>query len=135
MLSEGSWDKFEELLHSTKPGNGGLCGLHIDFPEITPRISAIGEFYFRALEGPPEGEERFPIRLEEVSTAEVSPAQKARSVLESQFMSMRLHATKSGVEEIGRLVVTGGASENKAVLQVKLGSCTHAQTKFDNSWS
>ena len=113
-MSGGSWEKFEELLNSTEPGIGGVCGVHIDFPEITPRISETGEFFFKALEPSKEGS----IKLEEISAAELSPAQKARSVLESQFMSMRLHATKSGVQEIGRLVVTGGASENKAVLQV-----------------
>ncbi len=88
-----------------------MFGFHIDFPEITPPITATGEHYYDAASGQ-------PLPADSGDSAP-SAAQRVRSVLESQFLSMRLHAGKSGLTEVRRLVVTGGASENPAILQVR----------------
>ena len=34
------------------------------------------------------------------------------------MLNLRLHAGKSGVNEVSRLIITGGASENPAILQI-----------------
>ena len=43
-----------------------------------------------------------------------------RSVVESQFLSMRFHANKIGLnlEKDGKIIVTGGASQNTKILQI-----------------
>ena len=52
-LAGGSWDRFAELMAATPPGNGGVLGFHLGFPEITPPITTTGEFYFDAEAGTP----------------------------------------------------------------------------------
>ena len=47
-----------------------------------------------------------------------SPGAEARAVVESRFLSMRLHAGSVGVTRVGRVLATGGASANAALLQV-----------------
>lgn len=40
----GEWKKFDDMLASTPPGNGGRIGLFVDMPEITPQIGTTGRF-------------------------------------------------------------------------------------------
>ena len=42
---------------------------------------------------------------------------EARAVIEARFMSMRLHAEVIGLK-MGRIFATGGASQNKEIVQV-----------------
>jgi len=46
-LCGGSWEGFDAALRSTPPGNGGLIGLCLDRPKITPVIATTGEFLSR----------------------------------------------------------------------------------------
>ena len=98
-----SWDAFNALLAAGQPGNGGAIAFNIDAPEITPAIPRAGVRRF----GP--GGER---------VAAFAPAVEARAVLEGQFLSMRVHGESIGITGAKRLIATGGASANKAVLQV-----------------
>lgn len=81
-------------------------GLFYDYPEIIPATSKTGHFFFDLH------------RNRAVSAAEVPPKQYVRAIVESQFLSMRIHAGKSGMNRIQRLLVTGGASKNEAIVQV-----------------
>lgn len=98
-----SWTQFNALLARTPPGNEGRVGFFFPDPEILPR-NAHGTARF--------GADDAPLAAFDDAAAEV------RALVESQFLSMRLHAAKLGIAAGGRLVVTGGASSNAAIVQV-----------------
>ena len=91
------WVKFSEILKNTPPGNYGKIMLPYFFPEIvplvlTPKVYRFG-FDDRDLDG------------------------NVRAIIESQFLSMRLHSKWIGKmpEEI---YATGGGSANMDILQI-----------------
>ena len=98
------WAAFNAALAATPPGNGGHFGFFIDAPEITPAIPKAGVRRFGPGGAPLAA---FP-----------APAVEARAVVEGQFMSMRAHGESVGIVAPKRLIATGGASANAAVLQV-----------------
>lgn len=102
-VARGSWDAFNALLAQSPPGNDGQIGFFVDAPEITPALKA--------------GVRRFAKGGARVK-AFASPAAEARAVLEGQFLSMRVHGESVGLTNPQRVIATGGASNNAAVLQV-----------------
>ncbi|XP_038046512.1 xylulose kinase-like [Patiria miniata] len=102
-FSMGSWDTFNRLLESTPPGNNGNIGVYFDVQEITP--SAVGVY-------------RYNSNNDQVESFQ--PAVEVRALLEAQFLAKRLHAENLGylVEQGSRVLATGGASSNRAILQV-----------------
>jgi xylulokinase len=98
----GTWEGFGALLASTPPGNGGALGFYIDAPEITPAIPKAGVRRFKA--GAP--------------VPAFTPGEEVRAVVEGQFLSMRIHGESVGITAPKRLIATGGASGNAAILQV-----------------
>ncbi|XP_041459562.1 xylulose kinase-like isoform X1 [Lytechinus variegatus] len=101
--SNGSWDIFNQQLLSTPIGNGGNIGIYFHVQEITP--SAVGLHRFNSADQP-------------VTTFD--PATEVRALIEGQMMGKRLHAEQLGYDIGGdtRVLVTGGASANQAILQV-----------------
>lgn len=100
-----SWEKFEEMLQATKSGNGGIMAFYYRDPEITPSTAKAGVIAFE-----PCGA-RTDISL-------YPPEVEVRAVIESQFLSLRLHAERLSVKKPQRLIVVGGASANKSIVQV-----------------
>jgi xylulokinase len=99
-----TWDAFSEALRRTPPGNEGNLMLPYVFPEITPRILKPEVKLF----GTPQ------------FTTWSDPAAAVRAVVEAQALSMRLHSDwiRSGGAGCDRLLVTGGGSQNEAIVQV-----------------
>ncbi|KAK1794931.1 hypothetical protein P4O66_010123, partial [Electrophorus voltai] len=101
--SGGSWESFSSALWSTPMGNNGSIGIYFDVVEIIP--PAIGIY-------------RFDQRDKRVDafTREV----EIRALVEGQFLAKRVHAQKLGYRIIPgtKVLATGGASSNKAILQV-----------------
>jgi xylulokinase len=91
------WDGFSRLLLQTPAGNNGRVLLPWFEPEITPAVVAPGEHRYRLDPG--------------------DAASNVRAVVEAQMMAMALHSRWMGVE-IDTIYATGGASANRAVLQV-----------------
>jgi xylulokinase len=91
------WDGFAAALRRAPPGNGGRLMLPWFVPEIVPRVLR-------------PGVRRFGMDDRDVEA-------NCRGVVEAQMMSMRLHARWMGVRP-GRLLATGGASRNEAILRV-----------------
>ena len=91
------WDGFSRALSSAPPGNEGKVMLPYFEPEIVPNV----------LE---PGVRRFGLEEDDIPG-------NCRAVVEAQMISMRIHAQWMGVrpEEI---YATGGASTNRALLQV-----------------
>jgi xylulokinase len=103
-LCGGSWSQFSQMLQQTPPGNGGQVGFFFADPEILPR-NAHGVARFDA---------------DDRAVEQFDAAADVRALVESQFLSMRLHASKLGISKapLGRLLLTGGASTNAAIAQV-----------------
>jgi len=103
--ADGSWDIFNELLDSTTRGNFGNIGLYFDHPEIVPD-GLQGDYRFNRNDEP-------AIRFAGNET-------EVRALIEGQMMAKRLHAERMGfhLTPETRILVTGGASVNKGILQV-----------------
>lgn len=101
--AEAEWDLFSELLNSTPQGNFGNIGFYFDFKEIYPVIS--GDFRYNKFDQPVN---RFSKEVE------------VRACVEGQFLRLRLHAENLGyqIDSKTRVLATGGASTNQAILQV-----------------
>jgi xylulokinase len=96
------WPAFERaILETTKPGNGSNLMLPFFVPEITPRLANPSVKLF----GTPD------------FVAWKAPAEAARAVVESQALSMLRHSDWIG-ERPERILVTGGASKNRGILQI-----------------
>ena len=127
-----SWEDFNALLCCTPPGNHGYIGIYFDQQEITPKMQ--GTFRFDASGNPID-------HFEESAT-------EVRAIIEGQFLAKRVHAERLGfnigtMNSIQlfvltklilynwfstiifhlkgpqcRVLATGGASNNKVILQV-----------------
>jgi xylulokinase len=96
------WPAFERaILSETRPGNSGNLLLPFFVPEITPRVLTPRVRLF--------GDAAF--------AAWKAPAQAARAIVEAQALSMQRHSDWIG-ETPSTILVTGGASQNRGILQV-----------------
>ncbi|OAD52555.1 Xylulose kinase [Eufriesea mexicana] len=102
--AQGSWQIFNELLESTPRGNFGNLGLYFDAQEILPFVI---------------GDHRFNKANDEISRYS-SKEVEVRALIEGQFVAKRAHAEDFGfvIGPNTRIIATGGASTNKAILQV-----------------
>nr|CAD7434366.1 unnamed protein product [Timema monikensis] len=102
--AEGSWELFNELLDSTPRGNFGNMGLYFDEQEIIPFVK--GDHRFNKAND----------RVQRFTSMEV----EVRALVEGQFLAKRAHAEDLGfnIEAGSRIIATGGASNNKSILQV-----------------
>ncbi len=91
------WEDFSAILRRTSPGNNGRIMLPYFDTEIIPRIGKPGAQRFGFDENDAEAE--------------------VRAVVEAQMASMCLHGAWMG-EKPQRIQATGGASNNREILQV-----------------
>merc|ERR1719481_1518160 len=100
-----SWETFNDLLKATPRGNFGKIGMYFDHPEIVPD-GIQGDFRFN--------------REDESVSKYASQETEIRALIEGQMMAKRLHAERMGfkIDPDTRILVTGGASVNKEILQV-----------------
>ncbi|MGH9383166.1 MAG: xylulokinase, partial [Vicinamibacterales bacterium] len=92
------WEGFSRALESRPPGNNGALMLPWFESEITPHVAA-------------GGARRFDLD-------EHDAAANVRAVVEAQMMAMANHSTEMMGQPVVRIVATGGASTNRAILQV-----------------
>ncbi|XP_056641413.1 xylulose kinase-like [Diorhabda sublineata] len=98
-----SWDTFSKLLESTPRGNFGNIGLYYDNQEIIPFLH--GDFRFSKTG-----------RVNKFTSPEV----EVRAVIEGQCIRNRAYSEDFGfkIDKNTKILATGGASKNKAILQV-----------------
>ena len=120
--ANGDWAIFSELIESTPRGNFGNIGetgrgenntlifiidlgFYFDHPEIVPH-GIQGDFRFS--------------RNDEPASRFASSETEVRALVEGQMVAKRLHAERLGfsLSEDTRILVTGGASVNKAIQQI-----------------
>lgn len=102
--ARGDWQEFSQLLQSVPRGNFGNIGFYFDLREIYPLCQ--GDFRYNKLDQ----------RVESFESNEL----EVRACLEGQFLRLFHHSQSLGLQmsKIKRVLVTGGASSNKAILQV-----------------
>jgi xylulokinase len=93
----GDWKKFGDRLAQTQPGNGGAVLLPWFEAEIVPRVNQ-------------PGIHRFDLDAKDA-------AANCRAIFEAQALAMRLHSQWMKVSP-EQIFATGGASNNRALLQV-----------------
>ncbi|KAJ1306944.1 hypothetical protein OPQ81_007925 [Rhizoctonia solani] len=100
-----SWDAFNDLIVSTTPGNNSKFGFYFTLREIIPD-GVYGEFFFK--------------NTKRIRSEDLTPAEHARAVVESQLMSIktRLQAILHGDGGVKRCIVTGGSSTNHVMQQI-----------------
>ncbi|KZS94648.1 actin-like ATPase domain-containing protein [Sistotremastrum niveocremeum HHB9708] len=104
----GSWDKFNELVEQTPPGNNSRLGLYFPLIEIIPP-NVQGQYLFSTTNHSVEPVESFP--------DEAHP----RAILESQFLSIKsrvLEILPHDAPPLERLILTGGAAGNPTIRQL-----------------
>jgi xylulokinase len=92
-----TWSDFSRTLATTTPGNDGRLLLPWFQPEITPAVAVPG------------------VRRHGLSIDD-GPGH-VRAIVEAQMMAMALHSRWMGVD-VRTIYATGGASANRAILQV-----------------
>ncbi len=92
-----NWDQFSAILAQTPAGNDGRILLPYFDTEIVPHVQKAGAQRFGFGEGDTEAE--------------------VRAVVEAQMTSMRIHSEWMG-ETPKRIQATGGASNNREILQI-----------------
>lgn len=106
--ASGSWDKFNELVEHTPPGNNSRLGLYFPLIEIIPP-NVQGQFLFSSTNHSVEPVDSFP--------DEAHP----RAILESQFLSIKsrvLEILPNDAPPLERLILTGGAAGNPTIRQL-----------------
>ncbi len=91
------WDRYNDLLRATPPGNNGGILLPWFEAEIVPRVHK-------------PGVRRFDLDENDVGA-------NCRALVEAQMMSMRLHAAWMKIKP-SRIYATGGGSVNTPILQI-----------------
>ena len=92
-----SWEEFGDMLEQGTPGNNGRVFLPYFESEIIPKILKPG--------------------IQKFSMDKATSAQTVQAVVEAQMTSMAIHSEWLG-ETPKTIYVTGGASSNKAILQI-----------------
>jgi xylulokinase len=94
------WTGFSNALRATAPGNGGAVMLPWFEAEITPRVPVPG--------------------VRRINFQKDDAAADVRAVVEAQMMAMANHwaALSGAAAGVRRIRATGGASENREILQV-----------------
>ena len=98
------WSGFDALLAAGTPGNGGNIMLPYFVPENTPLVPHAGIVL--------AGDDDF-------TSGNGSPETRARAVVESQMLSMRLHsAWIAGDNAFSTIRITGGGSRSDVICQI-----------------
>jgi xylulokinase len=107
--AQSSWDKYNELVEHSPPGNNNTLGFYFPSPEIIPP-NVQGEFFYDVSDA------SSPVPKKDMPN-EAHP----RSILESQLLSIKarvLEILPEGAKPPHRLIITGGSSANQTILQL-----------------
>lgn len=107
-FAQGSWEVFDRYLDQTEPGAGGYIMIEWTVDEVTPPIRS-GRHLFHS-----QG-----YRVQTLSDdPEVHKARVCRAMVEGQMLRMRHHAKSIGIGATEKIIATGGASQNRHILQI-----------------
>jgi xylulokinase len=114
----GNWDKWTQLLEEQiqkekRENYPNLIGFYYQYPEIIPHTAHHLGYYRFQRKG-----DQFELLS---SDAHVDPGLDVLSLVESQFLALKSHAQDTGLLSSSQdrsIIVTGGASENKTLMQI-----------------
>jgi hypothetical protein len=134
-----SWTEFDASLARTPPANDGHVFFACVETEIVPHTRTSGYFHFGPSAGDASDQQPPPLLRTAASGPDNAASQlgdrAVRGVLESQFLNMRLQCARLGLAVPKKIIVTGGATQNRAVLQVLadvMGADVEARTLVDS---
>jgi len=107
--AQSSWDKYNELVGASPPGNNKTLGFYFPLPEIIPS-NVQGEFFYDV------SDPSSPVP-KDVIPDDAHP----RAILESQFLSIKARIQDilpEDTQPLHRLIIAGGSSSNRIVLQL-----------------
>lgn len=104
-----TWDEFSEILQKSKNRPHNLLQINFPLAEITPS-NKLGNWIYEISDS---------TELVEIQR-ELTMEEDIVSFIEGQFLAKRFHVEKFGFQtsKTSRLIVTGGASKNKALVQI-----------------
>lgn len=97
------WSKFNEAIKKTSVGSNNKISFYFKETEITPPVFHTGIVKFNNENN---------MLTEEITTLD------CRGLIESQALAYKLHSRLLGLEKISSVIVTGGGSVNKEILQI-----------------
>lgn len=107
--AQSSWNRYNELVECSPPGNNNTLGFYFPLPEIIPP-NVQGEFFYDISD------------MSSPAPMEVIPNEAhPRAILESQLLSIKarvLEILPKDARPPQRLIVTGGSSTNQTILQL-----------------
>lgn len=107
--AQSSWDKYNELVETSPPGNNKTLGFYFPLPEIIPP-NVQGEFFYDISDP-----------SSPVSKGMIPDDAHPRAILESQLLSIKARIQDilpEDAQPLRRLVITGGSSANRTILQL-----------------
>ncbi|KAJ7170670.1 hypothetical protein C8R43DRAFT_59286 [Mycena crocata] len=106
--AQRDWNSFNKAVENTSAGNDGYMGLYFPLPEIIPP-NIVGNFFYKVQAN------------KAVAVEEIPKEAHPRSILESQFLSIRsriISILPPHAPDLHRLVLTGGSSGNETIRQL-----------------
>ena len=113
--ADGDWNRFNDLVEQTPPGNNGYVGLYFPLPEIIPP-NVKGDFFFHTATSDGSAVLGRPLVVDDIPGCA-----HPRAILESQFLSIRSRIAAilpENAPPLQRLVATGGSSANQTIRQL-----------------
>ena len=107
--AQSSWDKYNELVAASPPGNNKTLGFYFPLPEIIPP-NVQGEFFYDISDP-----------SSPVSKDAIPDDAHPRAILESQLLSIGARIQDilpEDAQPLRRLIITGGSSANQTILQL-----------------
>jgi xylulokinase len=101
-----NWEDVDKFLNESNPGNNGIIGFFFDYPEISPAINVENFSLFQGKNG------------EEINIEKLKNEEIIRAVMESKAFLLKLALEKFGIKHIEKVVVTGGSSKCKGLIQI-----------------
>ncbi|OMJ13792.1 Xylulose kinase [Smittium culicis] len=124
-LEDSKWVRFDTAYNSTPISNDEF-GFYYILQEIIPKVSGIHKFSRVISENVPVtddiislGSPSSKFKHKIINESSISDSD-ARLIVKSQIMSMKLDCLRKGLDiesDIGKLVITGGASKNDLIMQ------------------
>ncbi|EQC37004.1 hypothetical protein SDRG_05821 [Saprolegnia diclina VS20] len=109
--ADGSWAEFSRLMDATPPGNNGVMGFFYLQPEITPVVPTesaaptLSDIHGYMADG------------STLDLLHAPPAVEIRAMVEWQCLAIACHLQKLYHGPIARLILAGGASVNRSLVE------------------
>ena len=107
--AQSNWDRYNELLEASAPGNNKTMGFYFPLPEIIP-TNVQGEFFYD-ISNPSSP----------VAKGAIPNEAHPRAILESQLLSIKARTQDilpEDAQPLRRLIITGGSSANQTICQL-----------------